>query len=55
MWALSDIDWKPKRERPLGRPRHRWAHNMKLDLREIGLGVWIGFIWLRVRTGGELS
>jgi hypothetical protein len=21
---------------PLGRPRHRWVDNMKMDLREIG-------------------
>jgi hypothetical protein len=23
-------------KRPLGRPRHRWADNIKMDLREIG-------------------
>jgi hypothetical protein len=27
---------KPKRKRPLGRPRRRWADNIKIDLREIG-------------------
>jgi hypothetical protein len=29
--------------RPLGRPRHRWEDNIKMDLREIGFGVvdWI--------------
>jgi len=26
-------------KRPLGRPRHRWEDNIKLDLREVG--VWI--------------
>jgi hypothetical protein len=31
-------------KRPLGKPRHRWT-----DWR-----VWIGFIWLRIRTGGNL-
>jgi hypothetical protein len=25
-----------------------------MDLREIGWGVWIGFDWLRIGTGGEL-
>jgi hypothetical protein len=25
-----------------------------MDLREIGLGVWIGFDWLRIGTGGGL-
>jgi hypothetical protein len=39
-------------KRPLGRPRHRWEDNIKLDLREIGIDVtnWIqlaqdGFRW----------
>jgi hypothetical protein len=33
----------PKGKRPLGRPRHRWEDNMKLNLRETGIdGVnWI--------------
>jgi hypothetical protein len=25
-----------------------------MDLREIGLGVWIGFDWLKTGTGGGL-
>jgi hypothetical protein len=29
---------KPEGKRPLGRPRHRWVDNIKMDLREIGLG-----------------
>jgi hypothetical protein len=29
---------KPEGRRPLGRPRHRWEDNIKLDLREIGFG-----------------
>jgi hypothetical protein len=29
---------KPKRKRPLGRPRRRWVDNIKMDLREIGWG-----------------
>jgi len=24
-------------KRPLGRPRHRWEGNIKMDLREIGI------------------
>jgi len=24
------------REKPLGRPRRRWGHNIKLDLHEVG-------------------
>jgi hypothetical protein len=27
---------KPEGKRPLGRPRHRWVDNIKIDLREIG-------------------
>jgi hypothetical protein len=26
-------------KRPLGRPRHRWEDNIKLDVREIGWGA----------------
>jgi hypothetical protein len=26
----------PEGKRPLGRPRHRWVDNIKMDLREIG-------------------
>jgi hypothetical protein len=45
---------KPKGKRPLGRPRRRWEDVFKINLREIGLGVWIGFDWLRTWTGGGL-
>jgi hypothetical protein len=27
---------KPEGNKSLGRPRHRWANNIKMDLREIG-------------------
>jgi hypothetical protein len=30
---------KPEGKRPLGRPRHRWIHNIKMELLEIGLSV----------------
>jgi hypothetical protein len=29
---------RPEERRPLGRPRRRWEYNIKMDLREIGLG-----------------
>jgi hypothetical protein len=32
---------KPEGKRPLGRPRRRWEDGIRMDLREIGLGVWI--------------
>jgi hypothetical protein len=35
---------KPEGKRPLGRPRHRWIDNIKMDLLEMGVSVvdWIG-------------
>jgi hypothetical protein len=45
---------KPEGKRPLGRPRRRWEDGIRMDLREIGLGVWIGFDWLKTGTGGGL-
>jgi hypothetical protein len=35
----------PEGKRPLGRPRRRWEHNIKLDLREIGID---GANWIRL-------
>jgi hypothetical protein len=29
---------KPEGRRPLGRPRHRWKDNIRMDLREVGCG-----------------
>ena len=29
---------KPEGKRPLGRPRHRWEDNIKMDLQEEGSG-----------------
>jgi len=45
---------KPEEKRPLGRPRHRWEDNIKMDLQEVrwGMGVWTGSSWLRIGTGG---
>jgi hypothetical protein len=36
---------RPEGKRPLGRPRHRWEYNIKLDLREIGID---GANWIRL-------
>ena len=36
--------------RPLGRFRHRWENNIKMDLREIGWGMdWIDLAHVRDR------
>jgi hypothetical protein len=45
---------KPEGRRPLGRPRHRWVDNIKMDLQEIGCGAWTELSWLRIGTGGRL-
>jgi hypothetical protein len=38
--------------RSLGRPRHRWKDNIKMDLQEVECGTWTGKSWLRIGTGG---
>jgi hypothetical protein len=42
---------KPEGNRPLGRPRHRWEDNIKVDLQEVGRGGmdWIGLAQDRER------
>jgi hypothetical protein len=45
---------KPEERRPLGRPRRRWEDGVRMDLRETGLGMWIGFDWLSTGTDGGL-
>jgi len=44
--------WKIWRKGPLGRRRHRWEDNIRMDLREIGWTLWTGFILLIIGTGG---
>jgi hypothetical protein len=36
--AYNILVWRPEDRRPLGKPRHRWEDNIKIDLREIGFG-----------------
>jgi hypothetical protein len=36
--AYNILFGSPEGRRPLGRPRRRWKDNIKMDLREIGLG-----------------
>jgi hypothetical protein len=45
---------KPEGKKPLGRPSRRWEDGIKMDIREIGWGVWSGFSWLGIGTGGGL-
>jgi len=44
---------KPEGKRPLGRHRLRWEDNIKMDLQEVEYGVWTGWSWLRIGTGGR--
>jgi hypothetical protein len=45
---------EPEGKRPLGRPWRRWDDGIRIDLRKIGGGgLWIGFDWLRIGTGGS--
>jgi hypothetical protein len=47
--------WESQKETDnLEDPRRRWEDGIRMDLRETGWGVWIGFDWLRIGTGGEL-
>jgi hypothetical protein len=36
---------RPESKRPLGRPRRRWEDNIKVDLRELGIG---GGNWIQL-------
>jgi hypothetical protein len=36
---------KPEENRPLGRPRHRWEENIKMDLKGIG---WDDMDWIHL-------
>jgi hypothetical protein len=52
--AYNILVGRPEAGRPLGRSRRRWKDNIKMDLREMCLGMWIGFSGLRIGTGGGL-
>jgi hypothetical protein len=43
---------KSEGKRPLGKPRHRWEFNIKMDLQEGGWVAYTGLMWLRRATGG---
>jgi hypothetical protein len=50
----KDLVGKPEGKRLLGRPRSGWEDGIRMDPRETGLRVWIGFDWLRIGTGGGM-
>ena len=45
---------KPEKKRALGRPRHRWEDNIKMDLQKVRWDTWNELIWLSIGTGNRL-
>jgi hypothetical protein len=43
---------KPEGNRPLERHRRRREDNIKMNVQEVGWGVWTGLSWLRIGAGG---
>jgi len=43
---------KPEAKSPLGRPRHRWEDNIKMDLQKWEGVMRTGWSWLSIGTGG---
>jgi hypothetical protein len=41
---------RPEGKMPLGRPRRRWVHVIKMDLREVG---WDGMDWIELEDSCE--
>jgi hypothetical protein len=50
--AYRALVGKPEGRRPLGRPRHRWDDNIKMDLREVGGG---GADWIDLAQDRDSS
>jgi len=49
--AYTGFWWETLRERELGGTRHRWEGKIKMDLQEMGCGVWNGSRWFRIGPG----
>jgi hypothetical protein len=50
--VYSFLVGKPEGRRPLGRPRRKWDKNIKMDLQDVGVGLWTVSSWLSIGTGG---
>jgi hypothetical protein len=48
--VYRDLVGKPEGKKPLGRPRHRWEDNIKMDLQEMGRG---GMDWIELAQGRD--
>jgi hypothetical protein len=51
--CIQGFGEQPEGNRPFERPRHIWVGNIKMDLQEVGCGVWTRSSWLRIRSGGR--
>jgi len=45
---------RPEGKRLLGRPRRRSKDNIKIDIQEVGWGLWTGLVWLKRGASGRL-
>jgi hypothetical protein len=53
--ACNILVGRSEGRRPLGRPRRRYGRiTLSWVLGKWGLGIWNGFIWIRIGTGGRL-
>jgi hypothetical protein len=50
MWERIGIDRVLVGKRPIGRPRHRWEDNIKMNLQEVGCG---GMDWIKLAQDGQ--
>jgi hypothetical protein len=55
--VYSVLVGRPEGTRPLGRPRHRWGDNVRMDLQEVGCGCdeWTGLAQDRDRWRALVS
>jgi hypothetical protein len=49
--VCTGLWWENLREKKLGRPERRREKNIKVDIQELGRGVWTGLSWLRIDRG----
>jgi hypothetical protein len=52
--AQTVLVGKPEWKRLCRTHRHKWEDDIKVNIREIGFGMCIGFIRLRIVTNGKL-
>jgi hypothetical protein len=51
--CIQSLVRNPEGKRLLGTPRHRLEDDIKMDLKEIGWRLMIGFSWLKTGTSGR--